>query len=256
MMTRPFPLVLLCLMGCLRAAHAQPWHIRLYTGCQYASPAQPLGHFTDALRGSPRTGLHFGTDMAFFWKYGWGLYATARFSQSGRDWPSDLQRAFERDYPGQLVRIAQASGPWDASVSQGFMGIRHRRKWKGVEWQPSAGIGFTETWAPSGGADIKTPDSHALLNVTAYPAGKGRWHSAFSAELGLLTAWPVYKRLHLTAAAYYDWVKPSLSYHWSETDQVSATLRSSQLRYTRPQHLLGISLGLGVELGKRRKEEG
>lgn len=247
-----FLLIFNALSHASEAQEYRRWSLNLHGGYQYASPQQSLGRFTDALRGSPHSGAMFGLDLAFFWNKNWGAFAAVRYSESQRNWPGTLQRAVERDYPGELVRVAFTGGAWDGSVSQGLLGVRRRFYFPKINVQPSLAAGFIEVQVADAGADLKTPGSHALRNVFAFNGEEGPWLSSLALDAGVRLEWSPAKQLGFSASAHYTWTKPELVFEFYEVDQVASTLRSEELRYERAQHLVLLMAGLTLRFGKKR----
>jgi len=247
-----FLLIFNALNHIAEAQEHRRWSLNLHGGYQYASPSQSLGRFTDALRGSPRSGAMFGLDLAFFWNKHWGAFAAVRYSESKRNWPGALQRAVERDYPGELVRVAFSRSAWDGSVSQGLFGVRRRFFFPKINVQPALAAGFIEVQVANAGADLKTPGSHALRNVFAFNGEEGPWLSSLALDAGVRMEWSPAKRLGFSASAHYTWTKPELVFEFHEVDQVTYALRSEELRYEQAQHLVLLSAGLTWRFGKKR----
>lgn len=247
-----FFLIFNVLSQALLAQEQRRWSLSLNGGYQYASPRQCLGRFTDALLGSPSSGPAFGLDLAYFWNRHWGVFAAMRLSGTRREWPGDFQQALEGNYPDEWVRVAFARGASGGSVSQGLLGVRRRVFFQKMALLPSLSVGFVEVPVSDGGADLKTPGSHALRNVFAYSTEEDSWLMSLALEAGVRAEWRLWRRLRLSTAAHYTWTKPDAEFDFYEVDQVGYTLRNERLRYARAQHLLGLSAGLSWAFGRPR----
>lgn len=221
------------------------WHIGVGVGAQISIKGPKANPLTDPLIAIPPAKGLVELTICFYPNERWGAFVTFREAYSSKPTSESFETALHQAYPDRYVQVL-TQYDYSQGVTQTLFGARFNKSIKKLKLQPSFALGFSRIPLTRNGGTVKTPDSNALLNVSAIDNYEEK---LFTIVPGCQLNMRLRKLLWFSCGLESSILFPGkLVYTLKTTDEISQQTQRQIIAYHKPFVLGNVIFGIHLQL--------